>query len=296
VYLIRRISYSDIEVSDYIEVSGWSGLELLSRRVVAYASTSAQAQKTDYADDMIKAIVSENLGSDATDSARDLSAYITIAPDLGAGVSLTRGFSYRNVLTTCQEIANASGQAGTPVYFDVVPTLGSSTLFDFRTYTGQPGADHGGDSDNPVFFGLAWGNLAQPYLAEDYTDEQNAVYGAGRGTKDDRYVSEQEDTARQGLSIWARREGVCQATDQTTQAGVQAKAKAQLQKKRPQMRFSGTLLDTAQSPYGPAWRWGDWVVAEYRGQTFDCLVRAISISVNEGVETINARMELEDYV
>src|SRR5688572_17251100 len=44
---------------------------LLDRRIVAYAAGTAYAEKTDFADDMIKALVRENLGSAATDSARD---------------------------------------------------------------------------------------------------------------------------------------------------------------------------------------------------------------------------------
>src|SRR5574343_782046 len=53
-------------------IGGPDARALLGSRIVAYPAGSAQAAKTDYADDMMKAIVRENLGSTATDTTRDL--------------------------------------------------------------------------------------------------------------------------------------------------------------------------------------------------------------------------------
>ena len=65
---------------------------LLDTRIVAYDAGTSQADMTDNADDMIKAVVKDNLGTDAV-TARQVSE-LSIQGDLGDGQSISKAFSY----------------------------------------------------------------------------------------------------------------------------------------------------------------------------------------------------------
>jgi hypothetical protein len=140
VGLIRRVRTSTNGAGLTVRtVSGHDLTGLLRRRVVAYAAASAQAAQEDQADDMLTEIVKDNLGADAS-AARALSTtYFSVAVSPAAGPSITKGFSYRNVLDVMREIADAARQAGTYLFFGIVPTTDSA--FEFRTRTGEWGRD-----------------------------------------------------------------------------------------------------------------------------------------------------------
>jgi hypothetical protein len=240
---------------------------------------------------MIKAIARENLGSSAYDVNRDLSGLsFTVAPDLSAGASVTKKFSWKNILGILKEIADASWEAGTELYFDVEPMVVSETQigFELRTYTGQIGMDRSAS----VFFGKEWGNLASPKLEKDYGEEVNYVYAGGQGEGSDRTIIQALDSPRIGASPWNRREVFADARNETLVAGVTGKAFAALKAGRPRMRFSGSLLDTEQTRYGIDWSFGDKVTVEYRGIQFSGMIRAVRLELNEdGDETVDCKIE-----
>jgi hypothetical protein len=294
--MARRFTWSDDQDGQAtLEVSGPGINQLLSRRIVAYAAGSAQAEKTDQADDMMKAIVAENLGSSATDTDRDWSGIgLSVAADLAAGPSITKAFSRRNVLAVLKEIAEISSQNGTELYFDLEPGFGSDGKLTvmFTTHTGQPGIDRTAEAGAPVYFGHAWGNLAEPRLVEDYSSELTVVYAGGQGVEEGRTVAEVEDTARSGASAWGRIEGWKDSRNETTADAVEDDAQALLNESKPTLSFSGKLLDSPQARYGIDWNWGDRVTCEYRGYQFDGLVRVVSVAVgSDGQEEINAKFE-----
>jgi hypothetical protein len=110
--------------------AGWDMNDLLRRRIVAYASGSAQAKMTDQWDDMIKAVGTDNLAGDAA-AGRDVSSYgFAVANDVSGASSGTLGFARDKLLALFREIAEASKADGTELYFDVVPSFGSDGLLD----------------------------------------------------------------------------------------------------------------------------------------------------------------------
>ena len=266
--------------------------ELLKRRIVAYAAGSAQANKTDFIDDMMKEIVYENLGAGAI-AARDMTGSgFTIAPDAGLGPSITKSFARRNVLTILQDLSDIARNEGTEVYFAVVP---NGLDFRFETYIGQPGLDRTYDTADPIIFSLEFGNLLMPTLEEDFEDEVNYVYGGGQGEGVGRTIVEVNDAVRINRSIWNRREAFRDARHEATAAGVEDEAQARLAEGRPKRRFAGILISTPTTRYGTDWNLGDRCGISYAGQQFDGLIRAISGSVNrEGFERVEARVEVED--
>ncbi|MBI2934666.1 MAG: hypothetical protein HYY29_03745 [Chloroflexi bacterium] len=298
VWFIRKIKDStDQNGERTIEVTGFSPNYLLASRIVAYAAGSAQADQTAAFDNMMKVVVLQNLSTGATDSARRISStYVGIAPSVAAAPSDNKKFAWRNVLEVLKDISDASRGAGTELYFDLVPI--DSTKFEFRTYTGQPGLDHTFPSGvNPVLLGLEYGNLAEPSVEWDWSEELSFVYGAGQGEESDRITSTVEDTTRSGRSIFARREGFADARQYTSSSKVQSAAYELLTDKRPRLRFSGRILDVPGTQYGVHWRHGDRVSAMYYGQQYDALIRNVQVWLDkDGHETITTRLETDDTV
>lgn len=286
VYMIRqRQRKTDSSGKTSIIVTALDGNYLLDGRIVAYPSGSSQAMMSGPADDLCKAIVYDALGADAVVARRIATTYFSVYPALAAGPSLVKSFPWRNVLTTLQEIAQAADEAGTPVYWDVVPI--NHVKWEFQTRTGQPGQDHSYPSgSNPVLLGLEYGNLAEPALDEDYTKEATIAY------VNTRYA---EDTARSGRSIFGRREVYADARSATTALGEDAIANARLREGRPRRRFTAKIVDSVGTRYGVHWRQGDKVSAFYEHQQFNCIVSAIHVKVDgDGKETIEARVDVQE--
>lgn len=293
VGMVRKWVYSeDDDGNEFLIISGPDQMELLNRRIVGYAAGTGPTSKNTEADDLIKAVARENLGSSAT-AARDLSSFnFTVAPDLSLGPVIERKFAWQTVMTVLQAAADASGQAGTDLYFDLNPVLVSETQlgFDLRTYINQIGMDVSAS----IFFGKEWGNLANPKLEQDYSEEINYVYVGGQGEGSDRNTLERQDAARIGVSPWNRREVFVDARNETSTAGLTAKGDAALQASRPRLRFSGALLDTEQTRYGIDWQFGDKVTVEYRGFQFGGMIRAVRLELNDdGDETVDCKVETE---
>ncbi len=83
---------------------------LLMRRIVAYAAGSAQAQKNGPADDIMRAVVRENLGQ-AAGSGRDISAYgLSVEQDLSLAAQISMAFAWRNVYDVMSSIVDAAYQ------------------------------------------------------------------------------------------------------------------------------------------------------------------------------------------
>jgi len=278
-----------------ITVGGPDQVDLLERRIVAYAASSSQARKTDVLDDMMKAIVRENLGSLSTDTSRNLSALnFSVEGDRTLGPSSTRAFSWKNVLQTLQELSELSIELENPIYFDVVPVIISPTRigFQFRTYQNQRGVDRT-LADDPLLFGVESGGLLEPSLSYDYRAEANYIYSGGQGSGSDRTVVEASDTARIGASPWNRRESFADARNENSEAGVTAVSQGKLEEAKPFVRFAGTLKDTPHLRFGLDWDLGDLIPVSHMGRQFNVQVTAVKFEINaEGDKTIESKFEV----
>lgn len=296
-YFIRKWRYERSEDHEAVILSGPDCCDLLRRRIVAAFSGSSQAEKTDYADDMMKEIVSESI-SDAADPTPDAGTRVwsdfSVAPDVSAGPTLTKAMAWERLLYpngsgVLADIAQAAREAGTEVFFDVMPAVTSSSIsFEFRTYTGQPGMDVSGLG---IVFDEKRGNLRDTSLEYDYTAEVNYVYAGGEGKGADRNIQQVYDSTRYGISQWARCEGFADARTQTTDDGVREAGRVALEEGRPVIRFGGRPMDTKGSRFGVHWDFGYKVRARFRGEEFDAIIRAVTISKEEDKEDIGTRLE-----
>lgn len=277
---------SDLGQSDY-STYGSGPNSFLQNRIVNDYSGSAGAKKTGLAGDMMGDIVTEQM-LDAVDSQRYI-PNMTVWPST-FGPSVSDSFAWQKVLSTLQGLQTTSRANNNEVFFAVVPNTNST--YQFRTYTGQPGNDR--TRFNAIVFSQDWGNLSEPKLSFDYSNESNAIYAGGQGTESARIVEEVNDFDAQISGAVSRRERFYSVPMGSTVAEVQAAGQSALSKYRPQLSFSGTILSTPQTPYGGllGWKLGDRVPVRHDGYSFEAIVRAVSVKVdNTGKETIKARVE-----
>jgi len=278
-----------------LRITALSAAWLLTGRIVAYNAGSAQATKTaTEADDLMKAFVRENMGALATDTDRDWTAMVTVAADETLGVVVDKACARRNLLPVFQEICDQASQLGYPVYFDVVcPTYGA---LEFRTWTGQRGADRRASSANPLILSPEMGAISESEYEEDYINEATYTYAGGDGLEALREIEEASDTARIGSSPFGRRELFRDARQGSTGDSLTAEAEAALYAARPRRIYRASLTDTEQVRYGRDWQWGDRITVQDYGESFDCEISAVKASVANGRETVQAALRAEEII
>jgi hypothetical protein len=257
---------------------------------VEYAAESAQAKKSVTAiDNLMKAIVRENLGSLATDTARSLASFISVQADLTKAPTTTKAFARRIVLTVLQELAVESYQRGTYLVFDT-QYVGAG-VFEFRTFTGQLGVDRSRASGQAIVINEFRGSLVNAQLSYDYTNEVTVCVAGGTGQKSDRITASQSDTARLSESPYSRREVFQNAVQSGADAAaLAAEARARLQEGRPVKTITGSIQDTSGLQYGVDYNFGDIVVGEYENISFDAHVDTIHVTVSRDGEIIDNRI------
>lgn len=297
IYFItgRRRFYGD-DGAAYAQITALDANCLLARRSVLYAAGSAQADRTDNAGDIMRAVVRDNLGSSASAS-RQIAA-LTVGSDLGDGASVSKAFAYRNVLTVLQELAKSSATAGTYLAFDLVCTSapGSGSLgLEFRTYATQRGLDHRYPSGGggPVLLGPDFGTLANADYAEDWSDEVNHVTALGQGEGSARATTPASDSARYGASPYALCESTVDARNTSSATALQDEADNALRAGLPRRVFSGQIVDTAGVRFGVEYSWGDYVTAQAWGDSLDCRLSAVKVLFGRDGERIDAVLRNE---
>lgn len=305
VGFMRYWEWYEDDGREVVRFGGPDQVELVERHIIGYQANTANTDKTGYADDMIKAIIRENYvfataGNDDYGRPRGYpAANFECDPDEGAGESLTRQFAWRNTLPTIQELAESSRSYGTPVFFDVVPN--GPARFMFRTWVDVRGIDRTlGAGVVPIVFSKAAGNLGNPSLKFDYTNELSYIFGGGGGEGPVREIDPEHgpiSQMRESESQWNKREAFQDAREcKRNRPCIAAKAFRRLQQHRAKTIFKGDLLDMPQSRFGVDWNFGDKVSSRYRGFDFDGHVRAFTITVDENkVEKIAAKLEVTEY-
>jgi hypothetical protein len=272
-----------------VEVKALCALYLLSGRIVAYAAGSSQSVKTGPADNLMKALVRENLGSLSV-ADRNLSAYLDVQADSSQGASVHKTMPRRNVLLVCQELARASAQSGKPIFFDVV---WNGSTFDFRTYLDVRGADHRTTSASPVVLSPEFGTLADSSRSFDHREEITVVYCAGQNTGADRVIVSVADDTRRLASPFNRREMFVDARYLALTSQLATEADGALWRRRPVQQLSGTIQSTPDCQYRVHWGWGDLLAAEFNGEILSVRVHSVTVEVADGVERVTAQLRAD---
>jgi hypothetical protein len=268
---------------------------LLTRHAIPYPANSSYTLKTTYADDMIKAIIRENMGSLAkvatevppttADTSRDLSAYLTVEADTSKAPSLTKGFANsKTVLDASNDLCDTSANAGTLLFFDIVAS--NAKTFTFKTYTQYRGTDR---TNSAVIFSPNRGNLFNAVISTKNSAEINYVYAKGQGQGSERQYATASDTARIARSMFNRKELVLDSRNPDSGTSVlQSDANAALYAGKPTVSLEALIKDTPNSVYGVDWNFGDIVKVNVGDYTFNAHIKAVTVKVAEGKEDISA--------
>jgi hypothetical protein len=307
VGFLRAWQYAEDDTGSVsVVLNGPDQMDLLARRIVAYTDPESTWNKgPDYADDLIKDVVSENMGPTSTDPWYNRgraypASHFSIAPKQSLGRSDTQlTFQFRDVLAVLQDAAAYSGWpssdsafTGLPVWFDL-DYIGAAK-FLFRTWVPIRGIDRTlGTAIAPLVFSRQAGNLSAPALRFDYTTEKNIVYGLGPGIGENRMVDPENDVPRENLSIWNLREGICPATEETTLQGVANRAYSKMQELRPRVVFEGQLIDTPKTRFGIDWGYGDIVTVRFQEMEFDGRIDTFDFRMSkDGEESVTAAVTI----
>lgn len=305
VYFIRKWIFQTRGSEQVVTLEGPDIKDLLRRRIAAaYTGLLVDIEVDVEADLMMQLLVaaSEVDGVEPIPDAgtRVWENFSVFTTGVGVGPILSTSLSWEKLLTgsgsgLLPKIANAARGAGTEIFFDVVPNVitGSSISFQFRTTINQPGSN----VSDRVVFDQQRGNMRDPRLEYDYSEEENYIYAGGQGEGSARNVQQVYDSDRYNASIWNRCEGFGDARNQNTDDGVREAGRAALEEGRPRIRFSATPVDTAGTRFGIDWDFGDKVRSRYRNVEFNTIIRAVTISVDtNSEESIQARLDFEGPV
>lgn len=258
---------------------------ILPSRVIPYNEYTSQTQKVDYADDMMKELLSENAGAAATDTDRSLATYLSIQPDVAAApIIFMEGMSQRYVLDVLTDIANASANdsvAPTWLGFDIELADQLSGLLEFRTYIGQRGVDHRFPNGNPpLLLSVEAGNLQNVETSVQYKDSASFVYARGAGVGTIAAVATAQDDALIALSPFGRREKIVDGASIAGADALDFLARSELRNARPRQYMQANLVETNSTLRGVQWDFGDYCTANYKGLTFDVRVDKVAVTLD----------------
>lgn len=252
--------------------------DILRRRIIAYNSGTSQTSKTGTADDIIKAFADENLVS-ATDTTRNLaSSLFTIQAVTSQGPSISKAATRRNLLTVCQEIANAAAQAGTYTGFEV--RANSETALQLVTYTNQRGTDRRQSSAQPLVLTVD-AALGEVEYEENWSEEVSSVYAGGQGEGAQRAIGTATDTGLIGSSPFGLIEDFYNDNMTTDQTQLDDDADQQLFAQREKKSFNASVDDIPGATFGLHYDWGDLVSASFDDVTLDCRVNPVHITFSK---------------
>lgn len=260
---------------------------LLSTRIVAYASGTSQAEKSDYADDMMKEVVKENMGSSAS-SGRQFSNF-SIDGDFSASEEIDKAFAWRNVLTVCEDICKMAKDKGTNTYFEIVrPQPG---YYVFKTYVDYRGVDHGSESSDIRPVGVEYQNLSNPTLKEIHSSQISSFVIGGQGQASERSTVTYSPTE---FGYYRNTEGFIDARN-TQDSNILDDLKYEKFEEHNYKRIvSGYLSETKSMRYGIDFDFGDVLAVEAFGYNVDCHVDSVAVRVdNKGKEERNIYLEGE---
>jgi hypothetical protein len=282
----------DAEGKTFINLYAVDGPWILDTRNVAYYAKTSYTEKTStVAGNMMKAIIRENMGSLATDTARDLSTWLAVQADLGDGATLSKAFDRRQVLPTIQEICDASTKAGSYITSDVVSKTPGK--LEFRTYANQRGNDHRATSTSPLLVGRDAKNITDFHMRFSHAGEVTYAYTGGSGDAATRPIGTGYDAVRMAVSPFRRIERFIDGLNTVYVSELNAEADAQVRANRPRVTVDGTIVQTPSFLYGLHFKWGDYLTLADRNRSFDIRLPAVRVQVTGGKETITAKFRGE---
>jgi hypothetical protein len=197
------------------------------------------------------------------------------------------------LLNTIQDVARQSKEAGTAIYFDMIPDIISGN-FTFRTWKDFVGRDRSSDSDDPLVFSQELENLTDVQLTFDYSEEYNALWILGIGSESGVLGGNVNDDYTNTASLihdpWSRREFMYSDPELDERSMMDRMYRGLLDGAAAQLALKGSAIDTPLSRYGVDFDLGNLVSAQAGGYEFDCMVEAVAGSYRGGKEKLDIKL------
>jgi hypothetical protein len=288
-YLLGGWVWQTIGHERYVTLNGLCLNSLLMRRIIAYAAGSAQAKKSDAADNIMRAVVRENLGSLAS-SDRDISAYgFSVEADLSLAQSVSMAFAWRKVIDVLVDIARAAYQQNAEqLYWDIVPgSDGWSGTFQVRKSFFR---DRRMSSSSALWLSPDNGTIDEIVESYDRRDTYNYVYAGGQGNGAGRVIVSLSDGGDISQSVIARAENFYDGSQYGKKSDLTAAARKHLRAGKPKTTVEAKLNDGYLIRYGRDIAVGDAVTVKGRAE-YDMILRAVRLSSSDGVTTFETTLE-----
>lgn len=291
-FLLRKYNiHTREDAVEMLTLYGRTASDILRRQ---YINESEDTTFTDFADDMMKQLVTDYLLGATAGYETVPSGEFTVDGDVGAGPSITKSFSLNNLLDALKAIQEETearhfeDSTENKIYFDVVEneTLVTNGFgYTFRTFSGLIGADR----TKGIVFSVENGNMKAPTYYEDYNDKitvQDVINNTNTATN---ATAESPDRY---LSRWntIRAAETSSVKDASANLG---KAYSSLQNGAAEKRLNVKFVNSPggqqqpRSLYGVDWDLGDLLPVRYAGKTFNAEVMVVYVAFNEnGQENI----------
>jgi len=282
-----------------------SGLNrFLASRIIAYRDATAQSNKADVSETVMKEYVKENAGSDATvlnsRLADGVLSNLSVEADGGSGDAWSGERSGKPLLATLQDISNF---ASIDFAVETNTTIGT---YIFRTFDGQLGEDRttsGLDSstgknaagNSPHIFAPERGNVQTSRVIEKHRKESNRVFAFGKGSGAGRSIEYSENAISIGTGNINLKEVMRGAGSQDIAAELERLASEWLDKLITEERFEFSPQDIESSLYGVHYTFGDKVTVKVGDVERDKKIISVSISIGERGES-DKKIVFEDVV
>jgi len=287
IYLLGGWVWQTIGNQRYVTLNGLCLNSLLMRRIVAYAAGSEQAKKSGAADNIMRAVVRENLGSLASGD-RDISAYgFSVEADLSIAQSVSMAFAWRKVIDVIADISRVAYQQNAEqLYWDIVPgSDGWSGMFQVRKSFFRDRR-----MSSPYALWLSPDNRTLGEIVESYDrrDAYNYVYAGGQGNGAGRVIVYVSDSGDISQSVIARAESFYDGAQYSERTTLTAAAHKYLRAGKPKTTVQAKLNDGYL--YGRDITVGDALTVKGHAE-YDMILRAVRLSSSDGVTTFETTLE-----
>lgn len=279
-------------------LTGHDTIGILARYLVAYTKETDYAEKTiefglsDYADNLMKAFLRENIGGDAFDISRDLSTYIEIEGDTSLGAVSEKEAAFQTLDKVCTDLANQSETGGVPLYYDVVPK--GEKLF-FQTFPNQLGTDRTTIQRN-IKFDLLSNTLRDATLTWDWSNEVTVGYIGGDGEGAAKLITTLTNDVAIEESPFSRVEKFFDEGDISDEGLLTIVGQADMLKSRAKLLLSGSVVDTPQQRFGRDYFFGDKVILSVDKFQSTSMINAFSLRYVNGKEELDIKLTGEVYI
>ena len=295
-WIVKLVRYkADEQNETSLHILAYDAMYILDKRIVAYVDGTPYTSKTMPADDMLKAIVRENLGALATDYHRDLSSWLVVDEDTSTAPIVTKSeFGMQKVLPVLNDICQLSEAAGMYLSYDIIYDESIEKLV-FKTYTGQRGTNHGSNSPSPLYLShhtdpvnVIGSGLNYASIEIDASDERSYVYSGRQSEEVNAILAEIGNDIALDTGPFARSEDFITTGESVEYNDVMTEAHAWLQEKFRDLIMNAHIEETNDMQFGMDYGFGDILALRYLGTTLNIHIDEFKITLDgNGKEDIS---------